>query len=379
MISKIFFKDMISKKTIERYIIAILLFYIACIEYLGAYIKPIINEKTLIWITVVVTITSNAYIIHTYSLFEKVKNYISLPINKKRFLLSFTFSLIIISLLERISFIIVITFLYAHNPLENIFLIISTAILCIEIDVWILLLLNRKRKVQWIPLIFLLLCIILSFILHISILNKFLILYFCIVISLISILKKNSLDIAIRRNNKNILGKLRHSKNYFLKVFINEKIYLINTFMLLAIVCFLILISKSNYIIWCLTWSIGAINTPILTMLSGDLYIRKQANMLPNDSTSIWNMYKKLLGSYFLCGNILIFILNIFKGNMPFILNIITFILLSIIEPIIGYLLELKIPLLNWKTKQQLWKHPRKYILPVIIFLLTSLIGIFSL
>ncbi|WP_251861389.1 hypothetical protein [Clostridium sp. Marseille-Q2269] len=377
MISKIFLKDMITKKTIERYIIAILLFYIACIEYLGAFIKPIINEKTLIWITVVVTITSNAYIIHTYSLFEKVKNYISLPINKKRFLLSFTFSLIIISLLERISFIIVIAFLYVYNPLENIFLIISTVILCIEIDVWILLLLNRKRKVQWIPLIFLLLCIILSFILHISILNKFLILYLCIVISLISILKKNSLDIAIRRNNRNILGKLRYSKNYFLKVFINEKIYLINTFMLIAIVCFLTLISKSNYIIWCLTWSIGAINTPILTMLSGDLYIRKQANMLPNDSTSIWNMYKKFLGSYFLCGNILIFILNIFTGSMPFILNIITFILLSIIEPIIGYLLELKIPLLNWKTKQQLWKHPRKYILPLIIFLLTSLIGLF--
>lgn len=375
MMSKIFLKDIITKRIIKMYIIGIILFYLLLEGDLGKLINPIISARNLIWITMLVIGTSTAYIIHTYSLFDKVKLYISLPINKKRFILSFIFSLIIVALLERVSFISIVVFMYCDNPLVNILLIIITSVLCIEINIWGLMLLNENKKFEFVYILFILGCFLVTITLNFSKLNQIIVLILLTIISLIGILKEESLGIAIIRRNSSLFTKFGFMGNYFLKVFIYDKIYLINTILIFIFIIMLSLTIKDNAIIWSLVWVIGSINTPALTMLSSDLSIRKQAEMLPPNVNDIYTMYRRFLRLYFIGTNLFILLLMLFLDTGHIYLNISIFIILSILEPLIAYLLELKIPLLKWQTKQQLWKNPRKYIIALFMFILISIMG----
>ncbi len=59
-------------------------------------------------------------------------------------------------------------------------------------------------------------------------------------------------------------------------------------------------VQGENYIIWAMSWAIGSVNTPVLTMLSSDLNLRKHADMISNKDQGVWKMYKKCLTFYFL-------------------------------------------------------------------------------
>ena len=175
--------------------------------------------------------------------------------------------------------------------------------------------------------------------------------------------------IAINKNKSALITKFKYGGNYFFKVLLNEKIYIINTLILLGMIVFLSIIQMDNFIVSSMVWTIGAVNTPVLTMLSSDPHLRRQAKMLSAKQQGIWSMYKRFVFIYFLLVNGFILALNIFFKNDNIVINICIFAVISVIEPIITFILEDKFVLTNWQTKQELWKHPRKYILPLIVFL----------
>jgi hypothetical protein len=51
--------------------------------------------------------------------------------------------------------------------------------------------------------------------------------------------------------------------------------------------------------------------------------------------------------------------------------------LLSLVSAALTVLIEMRFPLLDWKVESDLWHHPRKYVAPGAILLLTSLITMF--
>lgn len=367
--TRIFLKDMITKKKVKNYFIFIFLFFIIAYESFGEFIRDTFGMSNISYITMAVMITSTAYLIHTYSLYEKVKNYISLPISNSRLLLGFVFSLILVSLLERISFLLIIVLISNNNLLINIPLVIIVSILSILINVWILILINKKRKLEWVLVVAVLLSYILISYFNFSIFINIAVMLLCYVISLIGILKEDSLYIAINGNKSALVTRFKYGGNYFFKVLMNEKIYIINTLMLLVLIVFLSAIQMDNFIVSSMVWAIGAVNTPVLTMLSSDPHLRRQAKMLSTKQQGIWSMYKRFVSIYFLLINGFILMLNIVLKNNDILINTCIFVVLSVIEPIIAFVLEDKFSLTNWQTKQELWKHPRKYVLPLIVFL----------
>ncbi|SFU81343.1 hypothetical protein SAMN04487886_11828 [Clostridium sp. DSM 8431] len=367
--TRIFLKDMITKKKVKNYCIFIFLFFIIAYETLQEVIRDTFGNSNISYITMVLMITSTAYLIHTYSLYEKVKKYISLPISNARLLLGFVFSLILVSLLERISFLIIIVLISNNNLFVNIPLVIIVSILSILINVWILILMNKKAKLEWVLLLAVLLGYIFVSYFNFSPFISIAIILLCCVVSLIGILKEDSLYIAINKNKSALITKFKYGGNYFFKVLLNEKIYIINTLILLGMIVFLSIIQMDNFIVSSMVWTIGAVNTPVLTMLSSDPHLRRQAKMLSAKQQGIWSMYKRFVFIYFLLVNGFILALNIFFKNDNIVINICIFAVISVIEPIITFILEDKFVLTNWQTKQELWKHPRKYILPLIVFL----------
>lgn len=374
--TKIFLKDMLSMKKVKNYVLFICIFAFIISNIFEDFLGVGFNEKFIPYFAALAILTSTAYTIYTYSLYEKVKNYISLPIKKTNFLLGFILSLIIVSFLERVSLLIILVYFSGINVLQNICLVSLISIFCILINVWMLIILNRKSKVQFIVVALVFASNMVVFGLNAAIWFKMLMILGSSFIVLASILSTDSIFIAIIRNNKYGFNKSKFNINYFLKVMISEKIYVINTALILGIIIFLVFIKVDNYIGWSLTWAVGAVNTPVLTMLSSDLSLRKHADMLSDKSNGVWNMYRKFLIGYFVFVNLFILILNTIFENNIVIYNVIAFIILCILESISAYVLEIKFPLLKWKTKQDLWKHPRKYVIPLIAFITMT---IFSL
>ena len=58
--------------------------------------------------------------------------------------------------------------------------------------------------------------------------------------------------------------------------------------------------------------------------------------------------------------------------------KIITALIIALQSAVLSVLLEWFCPLRNWKIENDLWHHPRKYIVPLIMFLIAGLIGMWS-
>jgi len=147
MINKIFFKDFLTKKKALKYLLAIILFVIAVKFFLMDYIKPIFQDTFLPWVTFIVMFTSTAYMIYTYSLFEKVRSYIMLPIKKSKFLLAFTEGIIGVSFLERGAFLLIAAIICSNRTLYSVIVIILVAIWAILINIYLLLTINNRKKI----------------------------------------------------------------------------------------------------------------------------------------------------------------------------------------------------------------------------------------
>lgn len=152
-----------------------------------------------------------------------------------------------------------------------------------------------------------------------------------------------------------------------------EKIYIVNTICIIAFLIVLCVISRKNPIMINLTWCIGSINTPFLTMVSGDKWIARHIDMLPVKQNNIYKQYSLFLAGYFILINIVI-ILSKYAILNRFMLNdIFLALLLVFLETALAGILERNYRIKGWQTKQELWKNPRKYILPLVVFIYVSI------
>ena len=59
--------------------------------------------------------------------------------------------------------------------------------------------------------------------------------------------------------------------------------------------------------------------------------------------------------------------------------EIITALIIALQSAILSVLLEWFCPVRNWKIENDLWHHPQKYVVPLIMFLVAGLIGMWSI
>jgi len=191
------------------------------------------------------------------------------------------------------------------------------------------------------------------------------------------LLRHDSLDLAIFRQSKK--GKSRFH-NYFFRVLLTEKIYLTNTLMvvLFAVVFLFLFAEQGNPVMMSVAWCVAAVNTPATTMISGDKWLARQSDMLPGCYKDIWGMYRRFLTIYFSTVNIIVLAACLIRSERVVPYMLMQFAAATSLEVYITVYLEKHKRIAGWQTKQQLWRNPRKYILPAIVFIVACGISMIS-
>ena len=370
--TKMFLWDFITPKKVKKYVLYIFLFAILTqilFEYKNIFH---INSFACSTIGIGIAFTSTAYVIYTYSVLENIKLYLTFPIGKWKLFGAYFSALWVCTVIQRISFVIVIIANFGDHSLENSVLLLINSGAAVLINIGILLGKNGKRKAMIFENILLLILLFFFGGINLHFGYKLVLVLFICICGIVTWRKSPITDLIINHEPKNKFLDQKGIRNYFLKVVFAEKIYIINTIFIVAFMFVLCFISRENPIMFQLVWCIGAINTPFVTMISSDVWVARHIDMLPEKQNNIYRQYGGFLFVYFVAVNMIIIgAKSVVSGVVA--TDIFFALFLAIVEAIVAIILEKRYRITGWQTKQELWKNPRKYVLPLMVFVMVSI------
>ena len=164
---------------------------------------------------------------------------------------------------------------------------------------------------------------------------------------------------------------------YLTRYLMANKNYLINTVGLCAIACFLPLLfgEFQGLNMFPLGLAILCLNTPICTLLSCDPDLEQAIRVLPGQAGRFCRRYclfiftvNGIVACVYLCS------WQFINGGIG-LANLGIVVLFALQSAVLSVILEWKYPLRNWKTESDLWHHPRKYLVPLIMLLMVAFVG----
>lgn len=167
---------------------------------------------------------------------------------------------------------------------------------------------------------------------------------------------------------------------YILRYLISNKRYIINTLMIWTFgVLFSLMVGhylSSNFISF--GFVLMCLNTPLGIILSSDKNLYQQIQALPRQTNKVFLPYASFLFVVNIVSCIILLISwQIMIGHFSSIM-LLNALLFSISSSLLTVVLEMKFPLLDWKIESDLWHHPRKYIVPVIMMLVAIILSTLS-
>ena len=180
---------------------------------------------------------------------------------------------------------------------------------------------------------------------------------------------------------------IRHTKGtgsiflYLLRYLITNKNYLLNTAGLCVIagVMPFILGQFEGVNVMPLGFAVLCLNTPICILLSCDPDLEQAVRTLPGQAKRFCTNYCFFIFSVNMAVNSVYLISwQIGKRGVNS-TEIITALIIALQSAVLSVLLEWFCPVHNWKIENDLWHHPRKYVVPLIMFLIAGLIGMWSI
>ncbi len=172
-------------------------------------------------------------------------------------------------------------------------------------------------------------------------------------------------------------GRTGNVFTYLSRYLMANKNYLINTVGLCAVACFLPLLfgEFQGLNMFSLGLAILCLNTPICTLLSCDPDLEQAIRVLPGQSGRFCRRYclfifavNGIVASIYLCS-------WQFINNGIGLADVCAVALFALQSAILSVILEWKCPLRNWKTESDLWHHPRKYLVPLVMLLLAVFVA----
>lgn len=156
---------------------------------------------------------------------------------------------------------------------------------------------------------------------------------------------------------------------YLIRYLLDNKSYCLNTAGLLAAACLMPLADFPKDGALPLGLALLSLNTPLCTLLSGDPALEQAVRMLPGQFGSFFRRYALFLGAVngLLCG---VYLASwqaahgCVQGR-----DIWMAALVSQQSALLSALLEWIWPIRGWSTQSQLWRHPRKYLVPLLMLL----------
>lgn len=164
---------------------------------------------------------------------------------------------------------------------------------------------------------------------------------------------------------------------YLTRYLMANKNYLVNTMGLFAVACFLPLLfgDFQGLNMFPLGLAILCLNTPICTLLSCDPDLEQAIRVFPRQAGRFCRKYclfifmvNGIVSCVYLCS------WQVINGEIGLAgLGIV--VLFALQSAILSVILEWKYPLRNWKTESDLWHHPRKYLVPLVMLLLAVFVA----
>lgn len=350
------FRDIFSKNRLYLFLfsLSILLYY----KYVRVEFST--NFRILMLSTFIVTALSTFQLLYSYFLTDRMEGYFQLPISINYFKITFIFVTFILNFFERILFLIL--FLNVTIGYFQFIKLILFSLLVILSVFYVFIKLNTKLNVLSLLLIIGMVGIDGSILL---LNNIFYMLVGSIIVGYL-ILRNKELIYIVKNESSPVFNKRRH--NYFMISLMQEKYFFINSIFTLLFILLIIFQDYPEQLKTITLLTIVSVNTPLTTLFSADKDLIVHVKSLPQ-STLFFLMYFRVLLSYYLITNLLVsFTLKLFVLKSLRIDFLLLAIGLAIIEAIMYLMIEIYFPLQNWNLKRELWKHPRKYIVPAIIF-----------
>ena len=167
---------------------------------------------------------------------------------------------------------------------------------------------------------------------------------------------------------------------YLLRYLITNKHYLLNTAGLCVIAAALPLIfgQFKGLNVMPLGFAILYLNTPICILLSCDPGLEQAIRVLPGQASRFCTRYCLFISFVNMAvSSVYLVSWHIQQGSVDCI-DVITALLMALQSAIFSVLLEWLHPIRNRKIESDLWHHPRKYIVPLIMLLIAVFIGMRS-
>ncbi|WP_064579765.1 hypothetical protein [Streptobacillus moniliformis] len=370
---RIFLKDIFDKKIIFRYIsFSVFLFFLINtflreFKYLGEF-----SVKNSVIYIMVGLFFSIYFFVRTYIKNDRIMPYYALPVSRVKINESFIISVFFDTFFRKILILIAFMLNFDIESIfyVNLFLLLPSIIILSFIgNVTNISKINKFITLS-ISIVYIFIILILSF--YTNLMMTF-ILGLCICFFYYVFVRKYFIAHAFFKINiSNKLSKFSLN-NYFLKFFLAENVYIINSVGILIMVVVVGLFSPKE-ISLPLSCAIGTINTPLLTIFSTEKELENMNNFFPNKFRSLNRDYVFLILSYFFMVKVIILIINLKDISIRMLIHLF---LILIVEVYFSYMLEKKIPIKNKKTTMQIWKNPRKYILTLIILLTSAIFQYF--
>lgn len=159
---------------------------------------------------------------------------------------------------------------------------------------------------------------------------------------------------------------------YFLRYLLANRHYLLNTAGLGMIACFLPLLLGQFQGLNVLPMGLAllTLNTPISTLLSSDADLDQAIRALPRQALRFGSRYGLMICVIHLC------LMALYLGSWQLLIGGVGLVslsaaaLLALQSALLSVVLEWVYPIRHWKTESDLWHHPRKYLVPLLMLVL---------
>lgn len=168
---------------------------------------------------------------------------------------------------------------------------------------------------------------------------------------------------------------------YLMRYLMTNRSYLWNTVGLCAVAGILpmLLGQFAGVNVMPLGFAILCLNTPLCILLSVDSDLEQAVRTLPGQAAR-----------FCICYTLFLFVVNLAVSSVYLVSwqmqhgsvggrEVLTALLFALQSAILSVLLEWFYPIRNWKVETDLWHHPRKYIVPLMMFLIAGVIGMWSM
>ncbi len=162
---------------------------------------------------------------------------------------------------------------------------------------------------------------------------------------------------------------------YLCRYLLTNKVYLMNTAGLCAVACFLPVLLNTFKDVYMLPigFAIISLNTPLCILLSSDPDLEQAVRVLPGQGFSFCRKYWMFLAS------VQMMICSVYLGSWQLqyggvhVETIVTGIFFVATSTFLSVCLEWYYPIRNWKLESDLYHHPRKYLVPLVMVLIAGI------